>query len=480
MKRILVTIAAGTLGGVIAFAAFTFLGKGKNGYFATSNAPVRFVNLPTGDNGTPLDFTSAAANSVNAVVHVRSESVQQGYTDAWSYFFGGQPQNIQSQSSGSGVIVSDDGFIVTNNHVIAGASKVSIKLNNNEVYDAKVVGADPSSDIALLKIDAKGLPFMPYGNSDEVKVGQWVLAVGNPFNLTSTVTAGIVSAKGRNIHLLEGEANSKIMPIESFIQTDAAVNPGNSGGALVGARGELLGINTAIASTTGSYAGYSFAIPVNLVKKVVNDLFEFGKVQRAFIGVSIRDLDRELVSDKHLTSFKGVYVNGVTPGGAADKAGIKGDDVILKVGPVGVGNTTELMEQVGKYRPGDKVPVTLIREDKELTINVMMQNQSGTTMLNNKADEQKAALEALDGEFTQVPTEELTKLRLENGVKVKGLKGGKLSEIGIKPGFIITKIDKEKVAKPEDVANVLGHKQGGVLIEGYYPNGMKAYYGFGM
>ncbi len=479
MKRTFSTILAGLLGGVIAFGAFTYFGSGKTTLF-NNEAPVRFVNMPVNTGGTAVDFTIAAENSVNAVVHVRTESVQQGYTDPWAYFFGGAPQNIPSQSSGSGVIVSDDGFIVTNNHVVSGATKVQVKLNNNEIYDAKVIGTDPSSDIALLKIDAKNLPFMAYGNSDQVKVGQWVLAVGNPFNLTSTVTAGIVSAKGRNIHLLEGDPNSTIVPIESFIQTDAAVNPGNSGGALVGANGELIGINTAIASTTGSYAGYSFAIPVNIVKKVVNDLFEYGKVQRAFIGVNIRDLNRELVSAQNLSSYRGVYVTDVVADGAAQKAGIKAEDVILKVGDVNVNNTTELMEQVGKYRPGDKVTVDLVRSGKPLQLAVTMQNQSGKFDLQSKADEPKVELNNLDAEFAVASPAELGKLKLDSGVKVKQLNGGKLSEIGIKPGFIITRIDKEKVFKPADIENILNKKQGGVLIEGYYPNGMKAYYGFGL
>lgn len=478
MKRILSTILPGILGGVIAFGAFTYFSPNKSNLF-DNQTPVRFTSMPTAVDGTVTDFTTAAANSVNAVVHVRTESVQTGYTDPWAYFFGGAPQSIPSQSSGSGVIVSDDGFIVTNNHVVAGATKVQVKLNNNEVYEAKVIGTDPSSDIALLKIEAKNLPFMPYGNSDEVKVGQWVLAVGNPFNLTSTVTAGIVSAKGRNIHLLEGDPNSKAVPIESFIQTDAAVNPGNSGGALVGANGELLGINTAIASTTGSYAGYSFAIPVNIVKKVVNDLFEFGKVQRAFIGVNIRDLNKDLVSEQHLSSYRGVYVFDVTEAGAAQKAGIKPEDVIIKVGDVSVNNTTEFMEQVGKYRPGDKVNLELFRDGKNLQLAVTMQNQDGNFQLKAKADD-NLQLEEMNAEFAIASPTELGKLKLDNGVKVKQLNGGKLSEIGIKPGFIITRIDKEKVFKPEDIEAILNKKQGGVLIEGYYPNGMKAYYGFGL
>ncbi len=478
MKKIFSTILAGSLGGVIAFAAFTYFGS-KPSLFSETSAPVRFVNLPAGSGIASTDFTTAAERSINAVVHVRTESMQTGYTDPWSYFFGGQPQNITSQASGSGVIVSEDGYIVTNNHVVSKANKVQVKLNNNEIYDAQIIGTDPSSDLALLKIDASGLPYLPYGNSDDVKVGQWVLAVGNPFNLTSTVTAGIVSAKARNIHLLEGDAGSKTVPIESFIQTDAAVNPGNSGGALVGTNGELIGINTAIASTTGSYSGYSFAIPVNLVKKVVNDLYEFGKVQRGYIGVSIRDLDKSVVNDKRLSSYRGVFVNDVTEGGAAEKAGIKAEDVILKVAEVAVNNTTELMEQLGKYRPGDKVAMTVFRDGKSIVIPVVLQNLEGTTVMKSKADETKEIIGLDHAEFTAATTDELRDLRLENGVKVVSIKGGKLKETGIKPGFIITRIDKEKMFSAADVKQKLSKLSGGSLIEGYYPNGIKAYYGIG-
>ncbi len=479
MKRTLSTILAGTLGGVMAFAAFNYFGSEKKNLFNT-DTPARFVSMPTSEGGTVLDFTKAAENSVNAVVHVKVESTQQGYSDPWAYFFGGPPQSITTQGSGSGVIVSDDGFIVTNNHVVSGATKIQVKLNNNEVYDAKVIGTDPSSDIALLKIDGSNLPFMAYGNSDQVKVGQWVLAVGNPLNLTSTVTAGIISAKGRNIHLLEGDPNSKVLPIESFIQTDAAVNPGNSGGALVGANGELIGINTAIASTTGSYAGYSFAIPVNLVKKVVNDLYEFGKVQRAFIGVNVRDLNKELISEQNLKSYSGVYVTDVVEKGSAQKAGVRAEDVILKVGEVNINNSTQLMEQVGRYRPGDKVLLDIMRGGKSIQIPVTMQNQDGNMELKSKTDELKVSLDDMNADFEIPASTELSKLRLENGVRVKQLNEGKLAEVGIKPGFIITRIDREKVYKPEDISAILSRKQGGVLIEGYYPNGMKAYYGFGL
>ncbi|HEX4886551.1 MAG TPA: trypsin-like peptidase domain-containing protein [Luteibaculaceae bacterium] len=478
MKKQIGMLAMGALGGIVAFGALAYFNQHTNP-LPGDRAPLRFVNLPAGSSEVVSDFTTAAEKSINAVVHVKTETMREGYADPWTYFFGGVPHQIPSQSSGSGVILSEDGYIVTNNHVVQNATKVQVKLNNNEVYDAEVIGTDPASDLAVLKIDAKNLPFLAYGNSDDVKVGQWVLAVGNPFNLTSTVTAGIVSAKARNIHLLDDKASGNVMPIESFIQTDAAVNPGNSGGALVGSNGELLGINTAIASTTGTYAGYSFAIPVNLVKKVVNDLFEYGKVQRAFIGVSIRDLDKNIVSEQKLNSYKGVFVSDVNPGGAAEKAGIKSEDVILKVGDVPVGNTTELMEQVGKYRPGDKVGITVVRNGAMLSIPVVLQNMEGTTKLKSKSEETKEIIGLNSAEFAQASPEELNRLNLDHGVKVNKVTGGKLKEAGIKPGFIITKVDKSKVTTPSELANKLSQSQGGILIEGYYPNGIKAYYGLG-
>jgi len=265
--------------------------------------------------------------------------------DPFADFFWGYraPQQQQlRQGAGSGVIISADGYIVTNNHVVEGADKISVHLNDNRMYEGKLIGRDPSTDLALLKIDASDLATVPYGNSDAVRVGEWVLAVGNPMNLTSTVTAGIVSAKARNINLLQYDASRDIFPLESFIQTDAAVNPGNSGGALVNVSGELVGINTAIASTTGMYTGYSFAIPVNIVQKVANDLLEFGSVQRAYIGVSIRDIDQVLANEVGLDRIRGVYVNGITDGGAAQHAGMKTGDVIVKVGSIDVNNVPQL------------------------------------------------------------------------------------------------------------------------------------------
>lgn len=442
---------------------------------------VRYVNMPVAAGvAAPVDLTTAAENSVNAVVHVTTETMV-NVRDPFADFFWGHraPSTPQPrQGAGSGVIMTDDGYIVTNNHVVEGADKIQVHLNDRRQFTATVVGRDPSTDIALLKISADGLTAMPFGNSDNVRVGEWVLAVGNPMNLTSTVTAGIVSAKSRNINLLQYDPSKDIFPIESFIQTDAAVNPGNSGGALVNSVGELVGINTAIASTTGSYAGYSFAVPVNIVKKVTSDLLEFGSVQRAFIGVSIRDIDQSLAEELKLNSLRGVYVNGITDGGAAQKAGMKEGDIITKVGSVDVGNVTQLQEQVGRFRPGDKVAVTVLRDGRENVVDMTLRGREGT--LTASVKKTSDVLNTLGADLRAANENELRALRLERGVKVAAVNGGKFRSSGIREGFIITSIDQQPVSSPEDIQRLLSDRKGGVLIEGYYPNGTKAYYGVGL
>jgi len=382
------------------------------------------------------------------------------------------------QSSGSGVIISEDGYIVTNNHVIKNADEIEISLNDKKSYKAEVIGTDPSTDIALLKVKDKGLPHISYGNSDVVKVGEWVLAVGNPYNLTSTVTAGIVSAKGRDINILRNDPLSGKTALESFIQTDAAVNPGNSGGALVNANGQLIGINTAIQSQTGAYSGYSFAVPVNIVKKVVNDLVEFGTVQRAYIGVSIRNIDKKLADEESISTLNGAYVSETMPNGAADEAGIKKGDVITKIGSVKISNVTELQEQVGQFRPGDDLMVTVLRDGKEVEIPVNLKNLEGTTKI-VKAEDLKVA-KSLGAQLADVSDEEKEKLNIDGGVKIVQLNGGKLRSVGITEGFIINKVDKKPVANTEEFLEIMKNKSGGILLEGIYPNGKKAYYGFGL
>mgnify|MGYP001286571926 CR=1 FL=1 len=444
-----------------------------------ANAPVHFVNLP-GAAGTTVaapDFVDAAAKSIDAVVHVTTEATVQ-QQNPMAFFWGYRQQAPQEvRGAGSGVIISDDGYIVTNNHVVENADKITVHLNDKHQYTATVIGRDPSTDLALIKIDAKNLPTLPYGNSDDVKVGQWVLAVGNPMNLTSTVTAGIVSAKARNINILQYDPSKDIFPIESFIQTDAAVNPGNSGGALVDPSGELIGINSAIASTTGAYTGYSFAIPVNIVRKVTNDLMQFGSVRRAYLGITISDIDQDMAKSLDLSRLKGVYVKDVMDDGAAKSAGMKSGDVIVKIGAMPVDNVPELQEQVGKFSPGDKVAVTLVREGKELVKDMTLTGRAGAVASRSAP---AVASPMMGAELAPAKADELKALKLDNGVKVVRINGGKLRSIGIREGFIITKIDQKPMNDPKDIEKALDNKQGGVLIEGVYPNGVRAYYGLGV
>ena len=357
-------------GGLIALAGYKTI---ENKHLFSSRGdyemPTKFTSFSSPINGQDNDFVQAAEMTVHTVVNIRTEFVRKtSLYDDFFGFFGNQNQQILT-ASGSGVIIADDGYIVTNNHVVQDAEKIEVTLNNKRAFFAKIIGTDPSTDLALLKIDAKELPTVKYGNSDNVRIGEWVLAVGNPFNLTSTVTAGIVSAKARNINILGKNSNES--PIESFIQTDAAVNPGNSGGALVNTKGELVGINAAIASSTGSYTGYSFAIPVNIVRKVVEDLKNYGIVQRAFLGVSIAEIDEKLAENKKLNGLKGVYIGAVTKNGSAIKAGIKEGDILTVVNGKNINSNSELLETIGQYHPGDKVLVGILRDDKPMEIEVL-------------------------------------------------------------------------------------------------------------
>ena len=478
MKKTLSTLLIAALGGIGGAYVYTNFNNDSQTQpkIISEKQHVQYVNYPgTLSEGSMTDFTKAADATIHAVVHVKTFYTNNTRYNPFGtdpFDFWGRPQKSNPQeASGSGVIITDDGYIVTNNHVVENADKVEITLNDNLSYSAKVIGTDPSTDLALLKINEKNLPFITYGNSDNVKVGEWVLAVGNPFNLTSTVTAGIISAKARNIGILPDQHK-----IESFLQTDAAVNPGNSGGALVNTNGELIGINSAIASTTGSYTGYSFAIPVNLVKKVMDDLVEYGSVQRGFIGVSIRDIDNKLMDDKGIISTQGVYVAGLTDGGAAAVAGIKEGDIILKIGDFVISSTPQLQEQIGRFRPGDKVNVTLLRAGKEQIVNVVLRNKDGDTKM-TKSDQ---ALNMLGATLESVNKDEIAKLGLRGGVKISKLLSGKLRAAGIQEGFIITSVDKKPILTTDDLENALKTKQGGVLIEGVYPNGLRAYYGFGI
>jgi len=486
MKKSLLFLAMAFAGGFVSLGAYKlFVEKDStNGLVQTnSDIPVYNTNyaaLPLADGS--VDFTAAAERTVNSVVHVKTQSTVQAAYNPWSDFFGYQQDPRVQTSSGSGVIISADGYIITNNHVVEGAEKLSVTLNNNKNYEATVVGRDPSSDIAVIKIDEKNLPAITWGNSDEVRIGQWVIAVGNPFDLTSTVTAGIVSAKARNINLL-GSGNTKsgdIFPVESFIQTDAAVNPGNSGGALVNTRGELIGINTAIASRTGAYSGYSFAVPTSIARKISSDIIEFGHVQRAFIGVRINEVTQEIAKEKGLKDVAGIYVNEVTDGGAASYSGMKQGDVIQKIGEASVRNVPQLQEQVARYRPGDKVKVTVWRDGKQQVVDVTLRNKSGKAQLEDfAANVEEESAQTLGATFTLPSDSDMNKLNISGGAKVSELSAGKFKSLGLQKGFIITKIDGKVINTPNDVATAIEGKTGKyVEIRGYYANGMEAMYGF--
>ncbi|MFN8298882.1 MAG: Do family serine endopeptidase [Chitinophagales bacterium] len=446
----------------------------------------------------PIDFRYAASASTPAVVHIKStfkpeKTSYRGRSndpfqdlfgdDFYNYFHGGNPYQNQAQvATGSGVIVSPDGYIVTNNHVVENASEIEVVMNNQKTYTATVTGRDPDVDLALLKVEATDLPAINFANSDSALVGEWVLAVGNPFNLESTVTAGIISAKGRNISLLGdsyGNGKGPGTSIESFIQTDAAVNPGNSGGALVNVNGELVGINTAIASPTGSYAGYSFAVPSNIVKKVIIDLKQYGVTQRGFLGVSIRTMDDKTAQDLGFDKPHGVYLDNVNKGSAAEEAGLKNKDVITAINGFPVNTSPELQEQVAKYRPGDKIAVEYIRSGNKGTATVVLKNKYNTTA---SVDNSTNVLDVLGVEVENLSATDLRALGLSGGVRVTGLKNGRLTEFtDIKKGFVITQIDDQPVTSVNDFLNLLKDKSGKVLIEGIYPNKPMSYlYAFRM
>jgi Do/DeqQ family serine protease len=422
-----------------------------------------------------VNFRMAADKTVHSVVHIFTEfksksSVYDKYFSLEDFFYG--PRERTYKGSGSGVIISSDGYIVTNNHVVQQADKITVTLNDKREYEAKLIGNDPSTDLALIKIDQENLNFLTFGNSDKVMLGDWVLAVGNPFNLSSTVTAGIVSAKARNINILGDDA-----AIESFIQTDAAVNRGNSGGALVDVNGSLIGINAAIASPTGSFSGYSFAIPSNIANKVVNDLKEYGRVQRAYLGVAIRDIDNALADKIGLDKIQGVYVDNATENSAAAREGIKKGDVVIAFNGKNINSVSELLEQTGQHSPGDEVELLVLRDNKVKTFNIELTNVNGTTAL---LQEISPIIKRLGASYKELDEETKKNLKLKNGVIVSDIKNGLIKNSGMKEGFIIIKVDGKEVKSVEDINNILKNKTGGVLFEGVYPNGINAYYGLGL
>ncbi len=430
--------------------------------------PARQVNnYGSPDGGYQIaQFTEAATKARPSVVHIKSTEKSSGYSDIFGY--GG--------SSGSGVIITEDGYILTNNHVVAEAKEVTVTLNDRRTYEAKVIGTDPSTDLAVIKIkekelNGKKLPILDYSDSDIVAVGEWVLAVGNPFNLTSTVTAGIVSAKGRNIEILEGTYS-----VESFIQTDAAVNPGNSGGALVDAEGRLVGINTAIITRSGRYEGYSFAIPVNLAKKVAADLIEFGAVQRGFLGVTIKDVSNEIANEFKLESLDGVYIDRVNEGGAAKEAGLKKGDIITHVNNHMVKSAPELQEQVAMFRPGQKVKILYLREGKNFEAEIELKNDSNGTKINaeprNKQFQNKDnILSDLGIEARTLNDAERKKLKIKNGVIVTAIKKGSIiGKTNMDKDFIILSVNDKEIKTIDDFIDTIIAAEDKVVIEGMYEN----------
>ncbi|HEY4147643.1 MAG TPA: trypsin-like peptidase domain-containing protein [Chitinophagaceae bacterium] len=432
-----------------------------------------------GANNTPVDFTAAASAAIPATVHIKTKTNAQAtnnlprrnpFSDLFGEgglddLFGDRGRSLPQMASGSGVLISDDGYIVTNNHVVEGADDITVTLSNRKSFKAKVIGTDPSTDLSIIKIDAKGLPFLLYGNSDEAKIGQWVLAVGYPLNLEATVTAGIVSAKGRTLDINRRQSKN---PIESFIQTDAAVNPGNSGGPLITPDGKLLGINSAIASPTGSYAGYSFTIPVNIVKKVVSDLMKFGTVQRAFLGINYApdNISDDVKKQNGIKDGEGVYVSGVTKEGGADAAGIKEGDFITKIEGTPINSGADLVGQIAIARPGDKVNVTYVRDGKEFTVPVVLKNITGTTDM-----VKTSSLDKLGADLETISKKDATTYGIKGGIRIKSIDDkGAFSKTRIEEGFVITKVNNKEVLSVDDLRKELEKvTTGSVKVEGVYP-----------
>lgn len=477
-----ITIAVITGG----YALFATVNKNRNGIAANSNFPL----IKTGYNetvSTPADFEKAATETIPSVVHIKTvtrfreagaknQDQQNPFDndDFFKRFFGDNGRSFQQpdqKASGSGVIISNDGYIVTNNHVVDGSSEVTVTLNDRKTYKAKVIGADGNTDLAVIKIDAKNLSVMPIGNSDDVHLGQWVLAIGYPLNLDVTVTQGIVSAKSRNI----GINQQGTAPVEAFIQTDAAVNPGSSGGALVNTAGELIGINSAIASPTGSYAGYAYAIPSNLLKKIVGDIMKFGAVQRGYLGISMvpEDMDDAKKKESGINEdIAGVGVMETDPAGAAAEAGIKKGDVITKVNGVEVTTSSQLSEQIARLKPGDKISLTIIRGKEEKTVTAVLKNKMGTF-----ASQKAAALEALGAEFSAISKDDAVKMNIAGGVQVTTIGDGIIdSQTNMRPGFVITKIGNIPVTSVDELKDAVSRQGSNFQIQGVYPGSSEIYY----
>jgi len=479
MKRFASLFLAAILGSICTIATFEWLGTGKPEVKLDyiSGVPTSKVAYEVDENGQtiPLDFTVAAEKVMPAVVFIRSTQDQgsgreEAESDPFREFFGPRAPRGPSQSSGSGVIINESGYIVTNNHVVQGADVVEVTLFDNRTIKAEVIGTDPDTDLALVKINAEGLHHLSFVDSDKAKVGEWVLAVGNPFNLNSTVTAGIISAKGRNINILSRNSEQGSTAIESFIQTDAAINPGNSGGALVALNGGLLGINTAIASPTGSYSGYGFAVPSNIVSKIVDDLIKFGMVQRGWLGVTIASVNSKLAMENDLDISEGAYITGFAEKSSAKDAGLKEGDVVIKIDETPIKSSTALIEYIGRHRPGDQVNMFVNRKGKEISIPVTLKNRDGRTGLVKKPEE-LGAFESLGIELEEVDGKVLKKLDIDRGVRIKDLGNGKVAKYTeMRDGFIVTKVNDLPVGSVKEFTELINKRKKGdlVILSGIY------------
>ena len=481
-KYLLIVVASVLLSGLTAYAVVKSAKPEQepvSSTYPTDGSLYRTVNLAQTDYP---DFTYAAESAVDAVVFVkvtvRSASRDNYQIDPFfEYFFGygggQQQQPRERQGSGSGVIIRSDGYIVTNNHVVQDATKVEVTLKNNKTYEATVVGTDAATDVALIQIDAEGLPTIPFADSDALRLGEWVLAIGSPMGeqLRSTITAGIVSAKGRSM-----PSNDGTFKIESFIQTDAAVNPGNSGGALINKAGQLVGINTAIVSTTGSFTGYSFAVPSNIVHKIVSDLIDYGSVKRVMLGITGGNVNEEIAQELKLPSVNGVYINEVSKGSSADKAGLKKDDVIISLDNTRIGTMASLQEKVNSYHPGDRADMQIIRGGNPMTVSVTF--QEATTEINGAVSEDGTV--SFYGAQLGTPSQEtLQKIRARGGVEIKKLSAGKLKDAGATEGFVILYVNDQPVSSPQEVVEIARQSRRAIFIEGYTANGKASYFGFG-
>lgn len=459
MKRIATLLFVSILGGVLTLGSYKLFFDEETGQFYPQEKTTQTSFIPVNNSnriyGTNADFTKAAEKTVHAVVHVKNVAVFKGPRNIWEYYHYGNNGGRALQGAGSGVIITPDGYIVTNNHVIDGASEIEVTLNNNKTYKAEVIGSDPISDIALIKIDEEDLEYIPFGNSDNVKLGEWVLAVGNPFNLKSTVTAGIISAKARD---LNANDNSP----QSFIQTDAAINPGNSGGALVNINGELIGINTAISSPSGSYIGYAFAVPSNNARKIVEDIMEYGDVQQGILGIRGGSINPAVIEELKLSETQGVFVSDVTPGSGAATAGLRQRDVIKKIDNIKINKFSDLTGYINSKRPGDEVLVKYIRDGKEKEVNVKL------TKL------ETYSISVIGLEVANVTEEELEALNAPNGVKISRTLFENLPAADL-VGGIISEINNRKVNSIRDVREVMQERRSSdpIVITYYDQNGEK-------